>query len=300
MSIAILKNGNLVQKERLDRSTYIGGSDIAAIMGVNPYKTALDVYNEKINGKTTEKNIAMRLGLHCESVILDIYEEEMVHPAGVRDVIVKSSEYDFMRCQVDWMNSIECDFICDAKLAGQYRQQEFGDDFSSLFPVDYKHQLAYQRRLTGCSYADLMVLFAPTHHQILRYEIDERFEQNIIDNVIDFWNNHILKRIPPFASSSKEFNEIFPASNGLSIDADQEILSKLVEIHDIKTQLKHFTDKTDPLIKRKESLELEVKRYMGANEKLLYGGEKVASLATTNRKGFYVEPTSYRTLRISL
>lgn len=33
-----------------DRATYIGGSDAAAILGISPWKTALDVFLDKTQG----------------------------------------------------------------------------------------------------------------------------------------------------------------------------------------------------------------------------------------------------------
>lgn len=35
---------------QLDRQTYLGGSDVAAVLGLSPYRTPLDVYLDKVDG----------------------------------------------------------------------------------------------------------------------------------------------------------------------------------------------------------------------------------------------------------
>lgn len=73
------------------RKNHLGSSDAAAIMGVSPWKTALDLYNEKTNEqeKLTSSNFAMRRGVELEPLALAKFEEEtgylmtprvLVHP----------------------------------------------------------------------------------------------------------------------------------------------------------------------------------------------------------------------------
>jgi len=45
-----------------NRRKGIGGSDVAAIAGLNPWKTPLQVWKEKVLGDTVEENAAMRWG----------------------------------------------------------------------------------------------------------------------------------------------------------------------------------------------------------------------------------------------
>ena len=50
----------------LARRNHITATDVSKLVGKNPYATALDCYNEKINGKTTPLNDAMKRGQELE------------------------------------------------------------------------------------------------------------------------------------------------------------------------------------------------------------------------------------------
>ncbi|MBD1207900.1 MAG: YqaJ viral recombinase family protein [Ignavibacteria bacterium] len=49
------------------RRSGIGGSDIAALMGVNPFATAEDVYRSKVEGYETPETEQMRIGKRIEA-----------------------------------------------------------------------------------------------------------------------------------------------------------------------------------------------------------------------------------------
>jgi predicted phage-related endonuclease len=53
-----------------ERKNYLGGTDLAAICGLNPYRTALDVYLDKTSEDIAyETNSAMHWGTLLEDVI---------------------------------------------------------------------------------------------------------------------------------------------------------------------------------------------------------------------------------------
>jgi putative phage-type endonuclease len=62
------------------RRTGIGGSDIAAILGLSPWRTPLDVYRDKVDGAEQPETEAMRWGRLLEDVIAREYAVR----AGVR------------------------------------------------------------------------------------------------------------------------------------------------------------------------------------------------------------------------
>jgi putative phage-type endonuclease len=59
------------------RNAGIGGSDIGAIIGVNPYKTFEDVLNDKLGtGQEVVPNMAMKMGTYLESGIRRLWHDE--------------------------------------------------------------------------------------------------------------------------------------------------------------------------------------------------------------------------------
>ena len=71
-----------------DRTQFIGGSDIGAILGLSPYRTPIDVWLEKTGeDKSKEANLAMRFGSFAEEFIAKEYakarDEKILHGVGI-------------------------------------------------------------------------------------------------------------------------------------------------------------------------------------------------------------------------
>lgn len=60
-----------------DHTSYIGGSDIAALAGAHPYKTPLDVWAEKLGKSTFEGNDRTELGDHFERPAIELYRRRV-------------------------------------------------------------------------------------------------------------------------------------------------------------------------------------------------------------------------------
>jgi putative phage-type endonuclease len=58
------------------RRSGIGGSDIAAILGLSPYATPLDVFRSKVENYVQSDSWAFRRGRLLEPVVAQIYAEE--------------------------------------------------------------------------------------------------------------------------------------------------------------------------------------------------------------------------------
>ncbi len=293
--IFTLDNGNTIEQLTRDRTTYLGGSDVAAILGLSKYKSALDVYNAKVNGITQAVNLAMKVGLHCEEIIVDSYKEGLDNiKFAFHNVNAYSGQYSFIGAQLDLLIVTMTDSItlADIKVKGQMMQSQFGEEYTSDIPEDIYCQVALQRYLTGAEYVDIPVLFFPTTYKVYRYTKNERFEEHIIEMLNRFWHDCILAKNPPKPMSKEDLDFLYPTSNGLAIEVNYEFVEQA-------ERLKGLKGKMGALKKQSDALELELKKTIGANEIAIYGGEKVASCATVNRKAYTVSETTYRTLRLA-
>lgn len=98
-------------QEWLDlRRTKIGASDAAAIMGRSPYKTAFDVWEEKVLGKKLPVTNAMREGLERESEARAAFES-LMNVAVIPTVIVEEyqmASLDGITLERDMIVEIKC------------------------------------------------------------------------------------------------------------------------------------------------------------------------------------------------
>lgn len=83
----------------MNRENTIGGSDIAAIMGLSPWKTPIEVYHEKINNTNQDKPVLQR-GRRAEKYILEEYIDSTGFTLSGEKKIT-SKEYPFLVGHID-------------------------------------------------------------------------------------------------------------------------------------------------------------------------------------------------------
>ena len=250
----------------LERKIYLGGSEIAPIMGLSPWSTPLDVYRDKMNPAVIyeEESEDLKRGARVEKYILQEYSEvnncaletnlpPFIHP-----------EYPFMRGNVD------------AKLVGENVIIEAKSTKCPIakweegIPEYYRTQVAYYAMLSNAERVDVPVLFSNWQYACFTYWRDYEYEARIRQAVIDFWNNHILAGIPPEPSTPAELQEVYPKLEiAKTIKADSDIREK-VNIWQ-ETSLRRRE-----LEKREERLKIEIQSFMGDASVLDAGFCKVA------------------------
>jgi len=90
----------------VNRSNYIGGSDAAVIMGVNPWKTSTELWNEKtgrVQAKDISDSAAVRYGIAAEDLLRELFKLD--YPEYDVQYVPNNSfinpEYDFAAASLD-------------------------------------------------------------------------------------------------------------------------------------------------------------------------------------------------------
>ena len=237
----------------LDRKLGIGGSDIAAIMGLSPYSTPLDVYRDKMNPEVVYEELTedLKRGARVEKYILQEYSEVSGLEIETNLTPFIHPEYPFMRGNID------------AKVANQNVIVEAKSTKCPIslweqgIPEYYRTQVAYYAMLSNAERVDVPVLFSNWQYACFTYWRDYEYEARIKKAVIDFWNNHIVAGIPPEPSTPAELQEVYPRiEDAKTIKADSDIREK-VNIWQ-ETLLRRRE-----LEKREEKLKIEIQSFMG-------------------------------------
>ena len=110
-----------------ERKNYLGGTDLAAIAGLSPYRTALDVYLDKTSDDITcETNAAMRWGNLLEDVVAKAYSEDTGYAVEIEPNTIYHPEYKFLGANIDrWVGDKE--YVLECKTAGFIKAKEWGD-----------------------------------------------------------------------------------------------------------------------------------------------------------------------------
>jgi len=125
------------------RRKYIGASDAATIMGVSPWRTPLQLWNEKVNGIYQPVTKAMLRGTNMEKEALALYEEQ-TNQQYFQQVAFHSTE-PFMMASLDGM-SIDGRFAVEIKCPGE---KTHALAVKGVVPEIYYPQLQHQMACSG-------------------------------------------------------------------------------------------------------------------------------------------------------
>ncbi len=299
-NIVLLANRNdLTEDEWLEirRKSGIGGSEMAAILGVNPYQSPLSVYYDKVEGSDFEGNIHTEFGNWMEPHIRDEFPKRFLKTDDIQiqvyeyPYVIQHKKYPFLIGNIDGI-MIHPELgtgIIEIKTASERNWQSWEEDkLPDMYYVQVMHYLA----ITDLSYAYIVALVGK---RLLWKHIprNEDIIKIIARQAKDFWHDHVLAKIPPapigLGSDTDTLKKLYPEEDG-----------QVVELHEYQDK----RDKYKELMKQKTEVEKEIETIkqqfmaaMGESETAMVGDRKV-TWKTVNRKGFTVKPSSSRQLRI--
>lgn len=227
-----------------DRSKRIGGSDVAAILGVHPYKTALDLWSEKVAGLTNDvDNYAIRKGLALEGVLLDFAKEKLGLLTMHRNQKYIHPKYPYMAGEVDAICNAGS-VVLEAKSVGNSAKEKFWQ--SGQIPPHYELQIRFYMAISDADRAHLVADLGEYEPRIYDIERDRLFEDLLISNVKAFWEGHVLTKIPPEIDGGERFLE---AMNKLHPQREKKSYVAcptdhiLCEYEDVQEQFRELTRK---------------------------------------------------------
>ena len=264
-----------------ERKTYIGGSDLGSILGINNFRTELDVYFEKTSEGIAEDTAseAAYWGTVLEDVVAAEYAKRTGFKIEKPTGLIRHKQYPFIACNLDyWVIDDEGNsHILECKTANQMKVTCWGEEGTNQIPESYLYQVAYYAAITGASRVDIAVLIGGQDFRIYRYDKDEVKESQLIRAAKKFWNNHVLAGVPPKPRTQEDAAKLYPKANGLDVRANDTILEKVCVLQDLKAREKTISEEI-------KGLQLCIKDYMQENEVLV--GEEGECYATwKNSKG---------------
>ena len=177
---------------REERRKGIGGSDVAAIMGLSAYRTPYQVWLDKVQGVHDDisDKPAVVWGNILEHIIGEYYAQE--HPdRTVRRVngMMRSIARPWAQASLDYeVRDPELGWgILEIKTAGWRRE----DDWADGVPVYYQTQVAHYLSVSGRPFADVAVLIAGQDYREYRVMRDEEDIETVNRAVDEFWHGNV-------------------------------------------------------------------------------------------------------------
>ncbi len=172
------------------RRSKIGASDAAAIMGVCPYATPYQKWEEKVLGKSTYQNEAMRKGHELEPIARALFEET----TGITTMpkVCFSSEYEWQMASLDGI-SFDGDFVLELKCPT--KRKLFDDALKGRVPEFYKVQHQHQFSVSKAKKGAFAVFFQ-NEIAIVETFPDDKFIKKMIKSEEKFYQL-MVDKIPP-------------------------------------------------------------------------------------------------------
>lgn len=199
-------------KEQLElRRSGLGGSDIGAVAGLNPYKNALDVWRAKVEGFEQPDNPNMKRGRLLERAVLDWYEGEkefiLGYPGTVRHprVDIALATPDAVCEYTSDKLSIE-PVVVEAKTASWRVAHHWGEPGTDQIPESYHAQVTWTMGVVGAKGCDVPVLLAE-EFQLYHVDFDPELFGQLLELGKKFWRDHVVTGVPPAIDGSESCAE---------------------------------------------------------------------------------------------
>ncbi len=204
-NVLMSKVGMTEEEWKNARRLGIGGSDAGAILGLNPYFSALQVFLDK-RGQLPEKEDteAMRLGRDLEEYVAKRFVQEMEkrgEPKKVKNCnfVLQHPEYPWMIANVDRLivgenAGLEC------KTASAFNKTDFE---GNNVPEQYYCQCQHYMACTGASHWYLCILQFGKEPFIFKIDRNEEDIKTLIAVEKSFWEDCVLQGKEPAVDGSE-------------------------------------------------------------------------------------------------
>lgn len=251
------------------RKKGIGGSDAAAIIGVSRYRTAVDVWEDKL-GLVPERpqTAAMAWGLRLEDAIATAYTEETGRPLRRVGGIRRAKHVrDFP--MIGSIDRLAKDRVVELK------KKRTADDLfddgppAKRVPADWYVQTQHYLEVVDLDVADVAVLIGGTEFRIIEIPRDRAFGADLRVEEADFWHRYVEAGVSPplVGADAEKLPRLFPSGSGEKVATP--------EVDEVVERLLAVRAREDQAAKERAELEVRLKEYLGKASDLVSSVAKV-------------------------
>lgn len=277
-----------------ERKSRLGATDVSAVLGINPYRTAYEVWLDKRGQlEAWEGNDATYLGSLLEPAILD--EAERRWGEIERNVVSKHDKAPIAATLDGWL--VEAEEVVEIKTAGLTNEfaelGHWGESATDQIPDWYLLQVQTQLLCTGADWCRMLALISGRGLVYYCIQRDDKVGNVIEAECSKWWQKHIIDGIEPDrtpAPSIEILKRIRRVPDTVCEFSNDELST--VELWEVAKQ------EASAAKKQADALQAAVLQALGTNEGAILPDGRTLTYLETHRKGYTVEPTSYRQLKV--
>lgn len=233
------------------RKKYLGASDAAAVVGLSPYMTPLELYYRK-RGELPEitESIPMMVGKALEGVLQRLYEDKTGRVVGGSQEFHVSPDHPFMAATIDGRTESTINGfgrLVELKTANHRVAGQWGEPGTDEVPGQYLIQVQHQMIVTGAEVADIAVLIGNADFRVYTVPRHESLCQAIVEREAAFWECVQTGKTPPECPQDlRLFSRLAPDPDGVADLTDNpEVLADLAEYERSKLEESAAKDRAD-------------------------------------------------------
>jgi putative phage-type endonuclease len=283
----------------------IGGSDVATILGLNPYKTAVELYHE-MRGTLTRENLDDNLSVVAGNVLEDaIADLAAIHMGRMwrRPVKLRRSNQTIVNPRYDWLTvHIDRDVVgeergVELKNVGANAARSWGPALTDDIPNYYLPQPHTYMLVKGYPVWTVAGYFGGADMRLYELERSADMDQVIIERTHDFYHYHVLAGTPPPIDFSardalRVVRRLYPGTTGEVVVASADDEHWFHVLREAKAMERLYKLTAERALAHLEG------RMEGAAI-MQFDGDGKLTRKLTKRKGYAVDPTEYMQTKIT-
>lgn len=277
----------LTEEQRKARKKGIGGSDVAAILGATSYATAVDVFLEKTTDYVRsfdEESDACFFGNYFESAIIarfiDRYPQKFTKSPELDTIYDKENTVLFANLDA----LLEDGSVLEAKTVGEFTAYKWGEPFTDQIPNEYLLQVMHYAGVCNPPNVFIAALFGVNDFRVYEYKRNREYEQIIRDLCLSFWENNVLKNIPPEPQELEDCRKLWTtAIRDSQKYASVEIIRDVQSLKSIRGIIKDYEEEENRLKK-------SICEFLKDEESIIDGaGKKLVTWKNQSTKRFILD-----------
>jgi putative phage-type endonuclease len=263
------------RNEWLDyRRAGIGSSEIATIVGLNPYETPYQLWRRKIGlDEPKSETFAMKAGHYLEDAVSQFWSDatgRQIIKASAGDWIVRNDEKPFVQVSPDRTYWLDDNRSNDNKGILECKTTQRAIDADDL-PKTWFCQVQYQLGGAEIQQGSIAWLTAGREFGYQDLTLVPDFYAWLVEEAERFWIDNVMGGKEPDCANVQD----------VLIKFNRHTDSKVIEVGDeimqAYNQLKDVRAEISKLEEQKEALEAKLKMGFGDAEAISYGGNTLAT-----------------------
>ena len=256
------------------RESGIGSSEVATIIGLNPWETPYQLWRRKV-GLDAPKNetFAMKAGHYLEDAVAQFWHDETgqtIIKQSAGDWLIVNKERQYMRVSPDrtfWLGESRAH---KDKGILECKTTQMAIDPDDI-PKHWFTQLQYQLGVAELEHGSLAWLCSGREFGYKNCAFVPEYFELLVESVEKFWIDNIQGKKEPEAVNVQD----------ILIKYNKHTDNKVIEVgtdeYNAYTELKEVREQLDAIEERKKALEDKLKMCFGDAEAISYEGQTLAT-----------------------